>query len=359
MLDNFEHLLDGGAARRRAARRRARAEGAGHQPGAAAAAGGARVPGAAARPARRARRRPPLEQLSQYEAVRLFVERAQAVKPDFAVDNDERPGGGRDLPAPGRAAAGDRAGGGAGAAAAAAGAAGPAGAAAAAADRRGARRPGPAADAARHDRLELRPARRRRSRRSSGAWPSSPAAAPWRRPRPSPTRTATLDVFDGLERLVEHSLLRQEEEPEGEPRFAMLETSASSRWSSWRRAAEAEAVRQPARGLLPGAGRRPAGAEAVRAAGSAVAGPAGGRARQPAGGPRLGPGAVLMPLSGWRPTWPGSGITAASSPKAVPGSIARWRLPRGRRLPRVPQRFSVPPRLPRSERHRSLRGDRR
>jgi len=33
-----------------------------------------------------------------------------------------------------------------------------------------------------------------------------------------------LDVFDGLSRLVDHSLLRQEEGPGGEPRFAMLET---------------------------------------------------------------------------------------------------------------------------------------
>ena len=39
------------------------------------------------------RRKPPptLEQLSQYEAVRLFIERAQAVKPDFAVDNETAP----------------------------------------------------------------------------------------------------------------------------------------------------------------------------------------------------------------------------------------------------------------------------
>jgi tetratricopeptide (TPR) repeat protein len=33
-----------------------------------------------------------------------------------------------------------------------------------------------------------------------------------------------LDAFGGLERLLEHSLLRQEEGPEGEPRFTMLET---------------------------------------------------------------------------------------------------------------------------------------
>ena len=39
------------------------------------------------------RRKPPptLEQLSQYEAVRLFIDRAQAVKPDFAVDNENAP----------------------------------------------------------------------------------------------------------------------------------------------------------------------------------------------------------------------------------------------------------------------------
>ena len=34
---------------------------------------------------------PPLEQLSRYEAVRLFIDRAQAVKPDFAVDNANAP----------------------------------------------------------------------------------------------------------------------------------------------------------------------------------------------------------------------------------------------------------------------------
>ena len=34
---------------------------------------------------------PPLEQLSQFEAVRLFIARAQAVKPDFAITNDNAP----------------------------------------------------------------------------------------------------------------------------------------------------------------------------------------------------------------------------------------------------------------------------
>ncbi len=63
------------------------------------------------------RRKPPptLEQLSQYDSVRLFIDRAQAVKPDFAVDNEIGAGGRRDLLAVGRVAAGHRAGRGAGA----------------------------------------------------------------------------------------------------------------------------------------------------------------------------------------------------------------------------------------------------
>ncbi len=36
-------------------------------------------------------KQPPLEQLTQYEAVRLFIERAQAVKPDFEVTNENAP----------------------------------------------------------------------------------------------------------------------------------------------------------------------------------------------------------------------------------------------------------------------------
>ncbi|RPJ27151.1 MAG: hypothetical protein EHM33_09045 [Chloroflexi bacterium] len=36
-------------------------------------------------------KQPSLEQLTQYEAVRLFIERAQAVKPDFAVTNENAP----------------------------------------------------------------------------------------------------------------------------------------------------------------------------------------------------------------------------------------------------------------------------
>src|SRR5207244_1881486 len=34
---------------------------------------------------------PPIERLTQYEAVRLFIERALAVRPDFTVTNDNAP----------------------------------------------------------------------------------------------------------------------------------------------------------------------------------------------------------------------------------------------------------------------------
>ena len=50
---------------------------------------------------------PPPEQLSQYEAVRLFIDRAQAVKAGFSGRQRDGPGDCRDLLAVGRAATGD------------------------------------------------------------------------------------------------------------------------------------------------------------------------------------------------------------------------------------------------------------
>ena len=49
------------------------------------------------------------------EAIELFTDRARRVRPDFRRHRRQRRHGGRDLPAPRRHAAGDRAGGGAGA----------------------------------------------------------------------------------------------------------------------------------------------------------------------------------------------------------------------------------------------------
>ena len=57
-----------------------------------------------------------LAAITEAEAVRLFAERAAAVKPGFRVTGAERGGGRRGGPAAGWDRAGDRAGGGAGAA---------------------------------------------------------------------------------------------------------------------------------------------------------------------------------------------------------------------------------------------------
>ena len=91
LLDNFEQVAGGRAGGRRAARARAAAEGPRHQPRALRVSRRARVS-----PCRRwllpdPQRLPRSAALTQYEAVRLFVERAQAVKPDFALTSENAP----------------------------------------------------------------------------------------------------------------------------------------------------------------------------------------------------------------------------------------------------------------------------
>ncbi len=119
---------------------------------------------------------------------------------------------------------------------------------------RGARSAGPAADAARRDRLEPRPALRRganplppvgrlrrrlhpgrgrgRRRRGTGRspWGDSPGglrgggespAAPLLRPRAIPL---SLSVFEGVASLLDKSLLTRSEDADGDPRYRMLET---------------------------------------------------------------------------------------------------------------------------------------
>ena len=82
----------------------------------------------------------------------------RAIRPDFAISAGERPGGGRDLPPLGRAAAGHRARRRPGEVLPPQALLDAAGAALAAADRRRPRRPGAAAHAPRCHRLEPRPA---------------------------------------------------------------------------------------------------------------------------------------------------------------------------------------------------------
>jgi predicted ATPase/class 3 adenylate cyclase len=59
-----------------------------------------------------------------------------------------------------------------------------------------------------------------------------------------------LDVLDGLERLSEHSLLRQEEGPDGEPRFTMLETIREYGLEQLAQHGETEATRQTHAGFF-------------------------------------------------------------------------------------------------------------
>ena len=115
----------------------------------------------------------------------------------------------------------------------------------------------------------------RLSRSSSGAWPSSPEAAPWTPRRPSatpetgctPDGVDTLDTLDGLESLLSKSLLRQEE-TSGEPRFGMLETVHAFALEALEGAGEGEVHPAAPRRLL----RRPGRRGRARAAGPAADG---------------------------------------------------------------------------------------
>jgi predicted ATPase/class 3 adenylate cyclase len=171
------------------------------------------------------RRHPPpsLEQLSQYEAVRLFIERAQAVKPDFAVDNENAPAVAEichrldGLPLAIELAAA-----------------------------RVRTLPPQALLARLEQRLPLltggpRDApERQRTLRNTIAWSydllSEDEQSLFRRlavfaggmtldaAEAVVNPTGDLDVLSGVEGLIEHSLLRQDRGVAGEPRFTMLET---------------------------------------------------------------------------------------------------------------------------------------
>ena len=166
---------------------------------------------------------PPLEELSQSEAVRLFIERAQAVKPDFALDDETAPAVAEicwrldGLPLAIELAAA-----------------------------RVRLLPPQALLARLEQRLPLltggprdAPARHR-TLRDTIAWSYDLLDAEEQRlfrrlavfvggctleaAEAVTTPDGQRDVFGGVERLCEHSLLRQAEGPGSEPRFVMLET---------------------------------------------------------------------------------------------------------------------------------------
>ena len=165
------------------------------------------------------RRLPDVDTLSQYDAVALFIDRAQAVRRSFAVTSENAPAVAEictrldGLPLAIELAAARIA-----TAAAAGDARAPRGAIRPAHGR--AARPAVApADAARRDRLELRPAGRAASSRLfarlavfAGGCPLEAAEA------------VCHARLHELEALLENNMLQQEESPDGEPRFLMLET---------------------------------------------------------------------------------------------------------------------------------------
>ena len=121
----------------------------------------------------------------------------------------------------------------------------------AAADGRRARSAGAAADAARRDRLELRPADADRAAAVPAAGVSSSAAAPWRRPRRSAIRAASWRRRAATASARWSTRACCSTAPtDGEPRFTMLETIREYGLEQLERAASRGGAAGP-RGLLP------------------------------------------------------------------------------------------------------------
>ena len=161
--------------------------------------------------------------LSRYEAVRLFIDRAQTVRADFAITAANAPSRRRDLRPARRSAARNRTGCDTDQGALARGDAATARPATQAAHRRQSG-PRPAAtDPPRDDRVELRPALGAKRQTSLRTARGLRRRLPHRR-RGGGLPTGTSTPSTGSTSLVEKSLLRKRDDPDGEPRFWMLET---------------------------------------------------------------------------------------------------------------------------------------
>ena len=249
LLDNCEHLLDACAKLADALLRqcpdvRILAT----QPRSARHHGGADLPRAVAVAARSRSRRRRRRALSTYESVQLFIDRALLVRAGVPGHQPERARVGFGVLPPRRHSAGDRAGGGAGALAFGRGDRRQAGPAVPAVDRRLADGVAAPADAARADRLELRPAERRRSSGCCSGCRYLPADGRWRRrSRSAPARaSADEDVLDLLTSLADKSLVVAEQNGRTTRAIGCWRRCASMRGRScWR----ADAARLFANGI--------------------------------------------------------------------------------------------------------------
>ena len=148
----------------------------------------------------------PFGEARRNPAVALFTQRAEAAFREFRLTEGNADAVADDLPPPGRLAPCPRARGRAIEDISAGGDAGAAGEPARIPDRRAAGSAGAAADAAPHDRLELRAADAARSSGCSGGSPCSRAAARSKAPKRCATPVATSTSSSGIGSLVDKSL---------------------------------------------------------------------------------------------------------------------------------------------------------
>ena len=189
---------------------------------------------------------PDLGTLSQYAAVALFIQRAQAVKAEFTRDQCQCPCGGRNLCAAGWTASGHRTGRGSRQVFCPAGLTGASGAESGALGGRSARPAEPGSKPC-EGRLPgrirlLSPQEQTLFRRLAvfvDGWSLEAAEVVCQAAGP-----LELELLEGLLSLADKSLLRQEESAEGEPRFGMLQVLRTFGFERLAEAEESEATRQ-------------------------------------------------------------------------------------------------------------------
>ena len=195
---------------------------------------------------------------------------------------------------------------------------------------------------------------RPRSRCCSVAWPPSPAAGRWRRPRRSAADDPSLrsgqalseakgqalhaadDVLDRLQGLIDNSLVQRAVGADGEPRFGMLETVREYAEEQLEDRGELEQRTNSPPRLVRGLGRAGA-ARADRSRPARLVRPPGRRAGELPRGARL---VSTRPGSGpkrgyvWRRRSAATGRSGPPAARGASGSRRRWRTARPRRVRR-------------------------